>query len=85
MARRGEALREHILDTAKLAFLESGFERMEFIASPIADAKLPGGRVDMVTALHACDTATDDALEQAVRWRSRVILAIPCCQLRPCS
>jgi hypothetical protein len=34
---------------------------------------------DLVVALHACDTATDDALARAVRWRAPVILAAPCC------
>jgi SAM-dependent methyltransferase len=36
--------------------------------------------VDLAVSLHACDTATDDALAQAVRWKSRAILAVPCCQ-----
>lgn len=38
------------------------------------------GPVDLAVSLHACDTATDDALAQAVRWKTQVILAVPCCQ-----
>lgn len=39
----------------------------------------PDETPDVVLALHACDTATDDALAQAVRWQATVVLAAPCC------
>ena len=41
---------------------------------------LPTGSVDLSVSLHACDTATDAAIAQAVRWQAKVILAVPCCQ-----
>ncbi len=52
-------------------------DRVRFVAGSIAEAQVP--QPDMVLALHACDTATDDALARAVRWGARWILAAPCC------
>jgi hypothetical protein len=49
-----------------------------FVASSIGDAD-PGVRPDVVLALHACDTATDDALARAVRRETPLVLAAPCC------
>ncbi|MBK8009310.1 MAG: SAM-dependent methyltransferase [Rhizobiales bacterium] len=58
---------------------ESGFERMKFVCAPIAQAKLDT-EVEMVTALHACDTATDDAIHFALRHKAKAIALVPCCQ-----
>lgn len=51
---------------------------VEFVEGAILEAPV-AGTVDVVLALHACDTATDDALAQAVRWAAPVVLASPCC------
>jgi SAM-dependent methyltransferase len=40
----------------------------------------PDAAVDLVVTLHACDTASDAALAQAISWKAKVILAAPCCQ-----
>ncbi|MGH8793054.1 MAG: class I SAM-dependent methyltransferase, partial [Stackebrandtia sp.] len=52
-------------------------EDVRFVAATAADAPLEN--VDVVLALHACDTATDDALARGVTLRARSILAAPCC------
>jgi hypothetical protein len=49
-----------------------------FLASSIGDATLDVSP-DVVLALHACDTATDDALARAVAWETPLVLAAPCC------
>ncbi len=56
-----------------------GFERLSFVGGPIDSALLPG-RIHLVTALHACDTATDDALSLAVRHGADHVAVVPCCQ-----
>lgn len=76
----GVEAREKLVESSRLLAAESGFERMQFIASPIAEATLPGSRADMVTALHACDTATDDAIRFALRHQAKTIALVPCCQ-----
>ena len=76
----GVEAREKLVESSRALAAQSGFERMQFIASPIAEATLPGGRADMVTALHACDTATDDAIRFALRHEAKTIALVPCCQ-----
>jgi methyltransferase family protein len=56
-----------------------GFDRLQFVEAPIAGAPLPD-RVHVVTALHACDTATDDALALAIRHGADHVAVVPCCQ-----
>jgi SAM-dependent methyltransferase len=58
-----------------------GSSSLSFVTSTIADADADADvrPPDLVLALHACDTATDDALAAAVRWRAAAILAAPCC------
>jgi len=83
-AARGSVIgvdeRADLIDKSRALAAASGFERMKFILSPIADASIAGERVDMVTALHACDTATDDAIRFALRHDAKVIALVPCCQ-----
>jgi hypothetical protein len=76
----GVEAREKLVELSRSLAADSGFERMQFIASPIAEATIPGGRADMVTALHACDTATDDAIRFALRHEAKTIALVPCCQ-----
>ena len=60
-----------------------GFARMHFLDMAVADAagaaELPE-RFDIVTALHACDTATDDAIAFGLRKQARAMVLVPCCQ-----
>jgi hypothetical protein len=59
------------------------FERMSFlnlsVEESIASTALPD-RIDVVTALHACNTATDDAIRFALQKQARFIVLVPCCQ-----
>ena len=57
---------------------ELGWHKLRFQVSRIIDFE-PEVIPDMVMALHACDTATDEALAQAVRWGARLIFSAPCC------
>jgi hypothetical protein len=76
----GVETRDKLVETSRQLAAQAGFDRLDFITSPIAEANLPGNRADMVTALHACDTATDDAIRFALRHEAKWVALVPCCQ-----
>jgi Methyltransferase domain len=76
----GVESRHDLIETSKKIAAQSGFDRMTFVESAIRDAKIPGGRADVVTALHACDTATDEAILFALQNDARFVALVPCCQ-----
>ena len=79
----GIEAREELVAKSRALASTLGFERMSFIASSVAEATdsntLPA-QIDVVTALHACDTATDDAIQFGRQKRAKFMVLVPCCQ-----
>lgn len=79
----GIETREELVARSTELAARLGFGGMSFlnlsVADSIASPTLPE-TVDVVTALHACDTATDDAIRFALAKRARHIVLVPCCQ-----
>ena len=79
----GIETREELVEHSRELAHRLGFPGMSFfdmtVDESIASPELPP-RVDVVTALHACDTATDDAIHFALRKQARFIVLVPCCQ-----
>jgi SAM-dependent methyltransferase len=75
----GVELRPELVDRSADRAARAGLAGLDFVAGTIAEAEPGLEGVDVVLALHACDTATDEALARAVRWQAPVVLAAPCC------
>ena len=75
---RGELVEKSVALARELQFGRMSFLNLP-VAKAITSAELPE-QMDLVTALHACDTATDDAIRFALQKRARFIVLAPCCQ-----
>jgi hypothetical protein len=79
----GIETRNELIEKSKLLQKKFGFERMSFVNQSINESKsaqdIPE-QIDIVTALHACDTATDDAISFALEKKAQFMVFIPCCQ-----
>ena len=79
----GIETRAELVDKSQALARQLGFERMSFLNLTVAEStqstRLPE-RIDVVTALHACDTATDDAISFGLQKQARVMVLVPCCQ-----
>lgn len=71
--------RSDVIQSCRGIVSSLSLQNLEFHVGDIAGFQ-PSGPVDLMISLHACDTATDDALAQAIAWKCSAILAVPCCQ-----
>ena len=75
----GLDLKQDVIDFCNETAQNLGYETLIFQKGDISAFDY-NGNVDMVVSLHACDTATDEAISKAVMWGAKVIFAVPCCQ-----
>ncbi len=74
----GLDLKTDVIDFCSKVAKDLKYDELKFLMGDIAD--YTNDHADMVVTLHACDTATDYALINAVSWNTKVILSVPCCQ-----
>lgn len=79
----GIETRAELVERSRALAAHLGFDRMRFehltVEESISSAAIPQ-RVDIVTALHACNTATDDAIQFGLKKKAKYMVLVPCCQ-----
>lgn len=75
----GLDLKADVIRNCSRLAAEYSYDDLHFLMGDVADYKSED-KIDMMVTLHACDTATDYALQRAVQWGAKVILSVPCCQ-----
>lgn len=73
----GIELRKDLVDKCNTIAEKAGFKKLHFKEGTIESAELPS--IDMLIALHACDTATDEAIYKGIHANATVIICAPCC------